>query len=312
MSWFRVDHDFPDHPKARAAGRDGRQLWLVAGCRVARPDGGGVVTQMLLEDAVYRAELTKAQATSAITRLTQVVEGFKHALWHESGNFGKCEDCVSDHGTKRMPSGLYVFHNWARYQQSKEENATPHGKFKARRERDRKRQKQLCEQIKERDGSLCRYCGVRVVWGDQRSVVGATYDHVDPDGWNDFENLVISCRGCNSKKAERTPAEAAMPLLPPPFPHGATGSGALIPDPTYLRLGANSVRESVRTQTEPGLHPVQTGSPLAYTRDSGESRVRTGSEPGEDRVQTESTPSTNSVHTEPTDVHRLPTGGDVA
>ena len=82
--------------------------------------------------------------------------------------------------------------------------------------------------VKTRDRSLCRYCGIRVNWTDKRGGNGATYDHVDPDGDNTRENLVIACRRCNGRKKDRTPEQAGMPLLRP----GQSASPAAAPDAT--------------------------------------------------------------------------------
>lgn len=65
-------------------------------------------------------------------------------------------------------------------------------------------------QLYERDGYRCRYCG-----GYQ----GLTLDHLLPvaqGGSHESENLVTCCKSCNSKKGARTPEEAGMSLLPPP------------------------------------------------------------------------------------------------
>lgn len=61
-----------------------------------------------------------------------------------------------------------------------------------------------------RDGMVCRYCG-----GDAEPL---DFDHVIPvcqGGEDSTENLVVSCRPCNAKKAGRTPTEARMRLRPP-------------------------------------------------------------------------------------------------
>lgn len=57
-----------------------------------------------------------------------------------------------------------------------------------------------------RDGHKCRYCG-----GSAN-----TLDHLYPysrGGEDTPENLVASCRSCNSKKGDRTPLEAGMKLI---------------------------------------------------------------------------------------------------
>ena len=71
----------------------------------------------------------------------------------------------------------------------------------------------LRESIKQRDGDRCRYCGKSVNWTDRRSPAGATYDHVDPDGGNSLNNVVVACHQCNITKNRRTPEQAGMDLI---------------------------------------------------------------------------------------------------
>lgn len=64
-----------------------------------------------------------------------------------------------------------------------------------------------------RDRHTCQYCGVRPV-GAELSI-----DHVIPrsqGGRTSWENCVLSCRRCNHKKRNRTPAQAGMRLLSTP------------------------------------------------------------------------------------------------
>ena len=64
-----------------------------------------------------------------------------------------------------------------------------------------------------RDGSCCQYCGAR------SPSSGLTLDHVVPrsrGGASSWDNLVACCATCNRKKADRTPAEAKMPLIARP------------------------------------------------------------------------------------------------
>lgn len=65
----------------------------------------------------------------------------------------------------------------------------------------------LCRQIKTRDRHQCRYCGIRVNWDNKNGRTGGTYDHIDPDGDNSIDNVVVACRGCNSDKRDRTVEE---------------------------------------------------------------------------------------------------------
>ena len=65
-----------------------------------------------------------------------------------------------------------------------------------------------------RDQSLCMYCGREY----PRSHL--TRDHVQPvsrGGRDIWENVVTACFHCNSRKGNRTPQQAAMPLLAVPY-----------------------------------------------------------------------------------------------
>ena len=64
--------------------------------------------------------------------------------------------------------------------------------------------------VLRRDSFTCQYCG-----GHDE----LTLDHVLPrsrGGRHHWENVVTACRHCNQRKGNRTPAEAAMPLLTRP------------------------------------------------------------------------------------------------
>ncbi len=65
-----------------------------------------------------------------------------------------------------------------------------------------------------RDHSLCLYCGRDF----QRAAL--TRDHVQPvskGGQDTWENVVSACLHCNSRKGNRTPQQASMPLLAVPY-----------------------------------------------------------------------------------------------
>ena len=64
-----------------------------------------------------------------------------------------------------------------------------------------------------RDRFTCQYCGER------HPPCDLNYDHVIPKskgGRRVWENIVTSCFRCNTKKRNRTPEEAGMPLLSKP------------------------------------------------------------------------------------------------
>ena len=64
-----------------------------------------------------------------------------------------------------------------------------------------------------RDRWCCQYCGER------KETSQLTFDHVQPKcrgGRTSWDNIVIACRSCNSRKGGRTPKEARMPLRKQP------------------------------------------------------------------------------------------------
>lgn len=66
-----------------------------------------------------------------------------------------------------------------------------------------------------RDNHTCQYCG------NMQSNHLLTLDHILPQsrgGKSVWENLVTSCRKCNTQKGDRTPKEANMMLLNKPKP----------------------------------------------------------------------------------------------
>lgn len=61
-----------------------------------------------------------------------------------------------------------------------------------------------------RDRGICGYC----------LGPGDTMDHIMPKskgGRAEWTNAIVACKPCNGRKADRTPAEAGMPLLRVPF-----------------------------------------------------------------------------------------------
>jgi 5-methylcytosine-specific restriction endonuclease McrA len=67
--------------------------------------------------------------------------------------------------------------------------------------------------IFKRDRFTCQYCGI------QPGKEELTIDHVLPrsqGGTSNWENCVLACVDCNSRKADLTPEQARMPLLKKP------------------------------------------------------------------------------------------------
>lgn len=59
--------------------------------------------------------------------------------------------------------------------------------------------------VMERDGYVCRYCGIADYPRDW-----LVLEHVDPFGPTTPANLVAACRSCNKLKGRRTPEQAGM------------------------------------------------------------------------------------------------------
>ena len=65
-----------------------------------------------------------------------------------------------------------------------------------------------------RDAHICMYCGAHP--RDNK----LTRDHVIPmsrGGRDRWSNVVTACRSCNTRKGNRSPEEAKMPLLAVPY-----------------------------------------------------------------------------------------------
>lgn len=76
-----------------------------------------------------------------------------------------------------------------------------------------KKAKLTRENVFRRDKFCCQYCGIGL------NASNATLDHVLPvsrGGKDSWENLVASCKKCNTKKSNQTPREARMKLLNEP------------------------------------------------------------------------------------------------
>lgn len=127
-----------------------------------------------------------------------------------------------------------------------------------------RRDRGLCKQIQARDANLCRYCGVRVDWADRKGKAGGTYDHVDPDGANTLDNVVVACRGCNGRKRDRTPKQAGMTLL------------------SVAELRRLATEEAARylARDLTGIKPESDSRPdsLACARETGPNQIRVGPE----------------------------------
>jgi len=136
----------------------------------------------------------------------------------------------------------------------------------------------LTAPVRERDGDGCRWCGQIVVWSDRKGGRGGTYDHLTPQKPAETpDDLVVSCKTCNSKRGDESNTWTT-PLLPPPAePYY---SAATV---TFLAKHGRSVRQSERRRHKPAspVAPTQV-APAAVASDVAPTQVApSGVAPGE-------------------------------
>ena len=88
----------------------------------------------------------------------------------------------------------------------------------ANQQRNDTRDSKLVVPIRERDGDACRWCGHVVYWNDKRGARGGTYDHLYPGvAAKSPDDMVVSCRGCNSSRKDSQNSDNDLSqLLPAP------------------------------------------------------------------------------------------------
>jgi hypothetical protein len=240
MSWLKVDDKLHDHRKIMRLLRSGADrldpgplgLWLLAATWSADNRTDGFVPDYLLDR-------WDSNATEHAGRLIEA------GLW-------RLVDVDGETG--------FEFHDWADYQplkQQLEADAEVH-----RRKVEMHRDPRLIAAVRERDQDRCRYCGVSVDFRDRRSSTGGTYDHVDPDGSNTFDNVVVACRGCNSAKGRRTPTEWGRPLLRPGAMSAKKGPGQSVSRSSGQNVSRSSQKQqgSRAGRAGPGTGRVGPGS----------------------------------------------------
>lgn len=211
MTWQRTDDKFPTHPKRMAAWASERAsvllLWHTAALLCASANTA-VVRPANLKLAGYLSHCADVEADARV--LVDV------GLWHDSASLAKCASCKTMLKEKEpsaaVGDGAFVVHEFFEHNLTREEAQTPDQRFVWARKKRLDRDTELQRALIERDRGRCRYCDRRVTMG-KRGASGGTFDHVNPWGENTLENLVVACRPCNTKKGDRTPAEAGMELL---------------------------------------------------------------------------------------------------
>lgn len=229
MPWVKLDDGLAEHRKTRrllrAGGHEAMSIHLLAIVNSSKYLTDGHVDEEFVEDMFDVGRIKPKQRERIITALV------------ESGQWTVDEE-----------RGGWVIHDYLVHNPSAEQVEANRGVDRYRKELSR--DTELLSAIRKRDGAHCRYCGVEVNWKDRRSSVGGTYDHLVPvsqGGENTYDNVVVSCRGCNQRKGPRTPEGAQMTLLPVPASSPAARSdlpgarsdrpqvSASRPDPSHTR-----------------------------------------------------------------------------
>ncbi len=185
VAWARFDDNYTDHPKVVQAGPMAELLDMRAIIYCARYETDGFISAR----ALTRIGQQIAKPAARAARLVEV------------GRWTKGE-------------GGWWVNDYLAYNPSKAQKTTEREASRTRQEVYRTRG--FADQVKARDGDVCRYCGDGVNWKDRRGSHGAVFEHVHPvtqGGETTIDNIVIACRGCNTKKGGRTPEQAGMTLI---------------------------------------------------------------------------------------------------
>jgi 5-methylcytosine-specific restriction endonuclease McrA len=235
MAWLRLDDNLDTDPIILNVSRNFGEATKVLGWITrlmlysARHLSDGFLPEVVFRDVV-RSRVWREKLTTP--------PGGGTSLVHLRGD--ACP-CLKDRPWPDTAADVYV-HHYLSSNPSRDEYDVQRAK------QAELRDSELRAAVRQRDRSRCRYCGVAVVWADRRSSTGGVVDHVDPRQAAGAANLVVACRGCNSRKGNRTPDAAGMTLLPAPGTNPRHGNGS-DPGRTQLVGTDTSTRGPVRDGT---------------------------------------------------------------
>jgi 5-methylcytosine-specific restriction endonuclease McrA len=279
VPWVKLDDKLPMSVKVRGlADPEARGDRATA----QRNEALGHWTQLLAwvgaerTDGFLTADVAALYGTTAsLRRLLRGVFG-RSALLHSRGDLCPCLE-----GRKWPDGAAYAIHDYLDRNPSRAENDV------AKAQRRELRDRELREQVRRRDADQCRYCGKAVRWNDRRSPEGGVLDHVRPDIAAGADNLVVACRGCNTRKGKRSPEAAGMRLRPLPGP--TTETRPIYDGPT---TETRPIYDGPTTDSEPDLKP---------TTDRTQNRSETGdrSDAGRPPPRADPLSSANGTQTGP-------------
>lgn len=211
MTWVKDSDDVARGETLRSAGKDAALLWFVAMRECARMDGDGLMSPLMVEDAAHLFRLKPGPTTARLVEL---------GLWHNSDTARRCGPC-RDQPSKPVPEGYVLIHEWWEHLvDAKGKDDKVHRLLDQARRALRKTTvgQKVAAWVRQRDEQECQYCAIVTRWDDvgqdRRSKDLGELDHVNPflttiEALNDPGNLVVACKGCNSDKKQRTPAQWA-------------------------------------------------------------------------------------------------------
>jgi hypothetical protein len=271
MPWQRVGDTAMTHPKVMRAGRTAEERCTVFGFVVLCSTAAAAH----LQDSFVSEAIAQQAGGASWEQLAKAAV--------RAGLFGKRQKDPDPEG-------------WGYGWLVTRDETLLHQRTKAEVERERKhdallRDLPIAIAVRLRDGDECRYCGKTVNFGDRKSARGGQLDHVDPDG----DELVVACRECNRRKANRTPDEAGMTLLPVPTsvffnPYTLKWLDKHNALPRDLRPGSQSDTAAGGDPAPSGITPQRDAEetseqqPIRSGTGSGPDQVADLPPPGRDRV----------------------------
>lgn len=202
MTWAKISDNLHSHPKWTGLSPWGKALWVTGLSYVASYDTDGHIARGdFLGQLAVKAFGANPEAFDLLDQAT--AELVDQGLWETT------------------PAG-WVYHDYRAHNPPAEDERTRKRRLERSRELHRTQDGQRVKAgVITRDRNRCRYCGIKVTSRDERpdvavdeAVATRTFDHVDPDGPNTVDNVVLACARCNRAKGGQALNVVGMRLLP--------------------------------------------------------------------------------------------------
>lgn len=189
---------------------------------------------------------------------------------------------------EELDDGTIEIHDWYEHNGIREEKREKLRSIERRR-KALFRDPELRQKVRERDADQCRFCGKNVDFFDRKSTGGGTYEHVDPDGENTLNNVVVACRSCSARKNGKPLNQARMTLLPAPLTINADQGRGTDSEQIWIKAGSRpdldlSSRARARMVTgdrvtDEGLEPQQQVLPPDVALDAADEQSKKTGKP---------------------------------